>query len=68
MWNDSLFVPCFIMAKFNILDTIHAHQIKAMIFQGRFLEDELTLQFHLLKVGAPDPYLLLYTSGGPGQP
>ncbi len=27
------------------------------IFQGRFLEDELTLQLHLLKVETPDPYL-----------
>jgi hypothetical protein len=27
------------------------------LIQGRFLEDELTLQLHLLKAEAPDPYL-----------
>ena len=27
------------------------------VLQGRFLEDELTLQLHLLKVETPDPYL-----------
>jgi hypothetical protein len=28
-----------------------------VLFQGRFLEDELTLQLHLLKEELPDPYL-----------
>lgn len=46
---------------------IHAHRVQTMVFgdsaapedivQERFLEDELTLQSHLLKSETPDPYL-----------
>jgi hypothetical protein len=59
---------------------LHAHRIKSMVFgssvtaalddailHGRFLEDELTLQVHLLKTETPEPYLFPQVLAQPEQ-